>query len=118
MEAGVRAISMTSASKTFNLAGLQQATAFCRDRALLDRLEKTLRDAGVVSGNIFGMTATEAAFAHGDAWLDAMLDYVAEGYAIFREETGPGCPVRSLPRWRLPIWAGWTCAPGALPPRS
>ncbi len=73
-------------SKTFNLAGLQQATAFCRDRALLDRLEKTLRDAGVVSGNIFGMTATEAAFAHGDAWLDAMLDYVAEGYAIFREE--------------------------------
>ena len=51
VEAGVRAISMTSASKTFNLAGLQQATAFCRDRALLDRLEKTLRDAGVVSGN-------------------------------------------------------------------
>ena len=29
VEAGVRAISMTSASKTFNLAGLQQATAFC-----------------------------------------------------------------------------------------
>ena len=40
VEAGVRAISMTSASKTFNLAGLQQATAFSRDRALLDRLEK------------------------------------------------------------------------------
>ena len=40
----------------------------------------------MVSGNIFGMTATEAAFSHGDAWLDAMLDYVAEGYAIFREE--------------------------------
>lgn len=90
----MRAISMTSASKTFNLAGLQQATAFCRDRALLDRLEKTLRDAGVVSGNIFGMTATEAAFAHGDAWLDAMLDYVAEGYAIFREEMEARLPGR------------------------
>ena len=92
VEAGVRAISMTSASKTFNLAGLQQATAFCRDRALLDRLEKTLRDAGVVSGNIFGMTATEAAFSHGDAWLDAMLDYVAEGYAIFRQEVETRLP--------------------------
>ena len=91
-EAGVRAISMTSASKTFNLAGLQQAAAFCRDRALLGRLEKTLRDAGVVSGNIFGMVATEAAFAHGDAWLDAMLDYVAEGYAIFRGEVAARLP--------------------------
>ena len=83
---------MTSASKTFNLAGLQQAAAFCRDRALLERLEKTLRDAGVVSGNIFGMVATEAAFAHGDAWLDAMLDYVAEGYAILREEVEKRLP--------------------------
>ena len=91
-EAGVRAISMTSASKTFNLAGLQQAAAFCRDQALLGRLEKTLRDAGVVSGNIFGMAATEAAFAHGDAWLDAMLDYVAEGYAILREEVEKRLP--------------------------
>ena len=91
-EAGVRAISMTTASKTFNLAGLQQAAAFCRDRALLGRLEKTLRDAGVVSGNIFGMVATEAAFAHGDAWLDAMLDYVAEGYTIFRGEVAARLP--------------------------
>ena len=82
----------TAPSKTFNLAGLQQAAAFCRDRALLERLEKTLRDAGVVSGNIFGMVATEAAFAHGDAWLDAMLDYVAEGYAILREEVEKRLP--------------------------
>lgn len=85
-EAGVRAISMTSASKTFNLAGLKQAAAFCRDAGLLAALEKTLRDAGVVSGNIFGMVATEAAFAHGDAWLDALLDYLREGEAIFRAE--------------------------------
>ena len=90
--AGVRALSMTSASKTFNLAGLQQAAAFSRDGELLQTLEKKLHDVGVVQGNIFGMAATEAAFAHGDAWLDALLDYIREGDAIFREEMAAALP--------------------------
>ncbi len=81
-----RVLSLTSASKTFNLAGLQQAVAFSRNAALLDKLKAAMHAVGVVQGNIFGMTATEAAFAHGDEWLDAMLAYIRRGEQIFRAE--------------------------------
>lgn len=81
-----RVIALTSASKTFNLAGLQQAVLFCRDTALVKKLGEYLHSIGVVQGNIFAMVATEAAYRYGDAWLDGMLAYVKEGEAIFREE--------------------------------
>ena len=79
-----KVIALTSASKTFNLAGLQQAVAFARNKELLDLISKTMHDVGVVLGNIFGMIATEAAYAHGDEWLDAMLAYIKEGEAVLR----------------------------------
>ena len=81
-----RVLSLTSASKTFNLAGLQQAAVFSRNAALLAKLKSTMHAVGVVQGNIFGMTATEAAFAHGDEWLDAMLAYIRKGEQVFRAE--------------------------------
>lgn len=87
-----RVLSLTSASKTFNLAGLQQAAAFCRNAALLARLKDAMHAVGVVQGNIFGMIATEAAFAHGDEWLDAMLVYIRKGEQLFRAELSARLP--------------------------
>lgn len=43
-----RVLSLTSASKTFNLAGLQQAVAFSRNAALLDKLKADMHAVGVV----------------------------------------------------------------------
>lgn len=77
-------LSLTSASKTFNLAGLQQAVAMSRNHELLHRVEKTMQNAGVVQGNIFGLIATEAAYLYGDQWLDTLLDYIKEGEGILR----------------------------------
>lgn len=85
-------IALTSASKTFNLAGLQQAVAFSRNGEMLDGINKALRAAGVTSGNIFAMVATEAAYRYGDAWLDAMLAYVHEGEGLFRAEVAKRLP--------------------------
>ena len=79
---GPGVVVLTSASKTFNLAGLQQAAALSRNAVLLDTLDMEMKRAGVVSGNIFGMVATEAAYRHGDAWLDALLPYLLEAYAL------------------------------------
>ena len=80
-----RVISLTSASKTFNLAGLQQAVAFAHNKELLGLLEKTMHDVGVVQGNIFGLIAAEAAYTHGDEWLDGMLAYLREGEQVLRK---------------------------------
>ena len=40
----------------------------------LDR--ETIEACGVVSGNIFGVLASRAAFEQGEAWLDGLLDYL------------------------------------------
>lgn len=85
-------ISLTSASKTFNLAGLQQAAAFSRNKAMLKAMTDTMRSVGVVQGNIFAMIATEAAFTHGDAWLDAMLSYIRKGERLVRDELSRRLP--------------------------
>lgn len=68
---------LCAASKTFNLAGLQQANCLCADAALRDRLQAQLEASGVTSGNIFALEATRAAYNEGDAWLDGLLTYLA-----------------------------------------
>jgi len=78
-------IALTSVSKTFNLAGLHQAVAFCRNPEVLALIKKTMFDVGVKQGNIFGMIASEAAYTYGDEWLDGMIEYIAEGAQILRD---------------------------------
>lgn len=75
-------ISLCAASKTFNLAGLQQANAICKDEALRVAFRCELDKAGVRSGNIFALEATRAAYNHGDAWLDGLVRYLEGSYAL------------------------------------
>ena len=74
--AQARLITMTSASKTFNLAGLQQAVFYTHTPELKERLCKTMEQSGVEQGNIFALAGTEAAYRYGDAWLDGLLTYL------------------------------------------
>lgn len=87
-----KVVALTSASKTFNLAGLQQAVAFARNTGLLKTMQSTMGNVGVVSGNIFGLIAAEAAYAYGDEWLDNMLVYIKEGEGILRRELAERLP--------------------------
>ena len=75
-------ISLCAASKTFNLAGLQQADAICKDEALRTAFRYEMDKAGVRSGNIFALEATRAAYNHGDAWLDGLVRYLEGNYAL------------------------------------
>ena len=64
-------ISLTSASKAFNLAGLKTAlvvTASDRAQDLVNRLPFTNDQVGIL-----GVLAAEAAFTDGDEWLDDVL---------------------------------------------
>lgn len=87
-----KVIALTSASKTFNLAGLQQAVAFARNTELLKTMSDTMHAVGVVQGNIFGLIAAEAAYTYGDEWLDGMLSYIREGEQILRRELAERLP--------------------------
>ena len=69
-------LSLCAASKTFNLAGLQQACCICPDEAIRSAFRAEMDKAGVRSGNIFALEATRAAYNEGDEWLDGLLAYL------------------------------------------
>ncbi len=69
-------MSFCAASKTFNLAGLQQACCICPDEKIREAFRAEMNRAGVRSGNIFALEATRAAYNEGDAWLDGLLSYL------------------------------------------
>ena len=43
-------------------------------------------NAGALGVNIFALEATEAAYSHGDAWLDGLLLYLDDARVIVRRE--------------------------------
>ncbi len=69
-------MSFCAASKTFNLAGLQQACCICPDEKLREAFRAEMNKAGVRCGNIFALEATRAAYSEGDEWLDGLLAYL------------------------------------------
>ena len=69
-------MSLCAASKTFNLAGLQQACCICPDEEMRKAFQAEMNKAGVRSGNIFALEATRAAYNEGDAWLDGLMAYL------------------------------------------
>lgn len=87
-----RVAALTSGSKTFNLAGLQQAALLCRNPELLAAMKKQLSAAGVTQGNVFAMVASEAAHRYGDRWLDGLLAYLREAFALLKSELAERLP--------------------------
>jgi cystathionine beta-lyase len=74
-EVAARTITLMSAGKTWNIAGLNACWAVVPDAALRARFAAAI--ASVADHvNIFGLVATEAALAEGEPWRQAMLAYV------------------------------------------
>lgn len=69
-------LSLCAASKTFNLAGLQQACCICPDEKIRNAFRDEMNKAGVRAGNIFALEATRAAYNEGDTWLDGLMAYL------------------------------------------
>ena len=90
-------ITVTSASKAFNLAALKAALVVTADpaaRDLVQRMPSLHEHAGLL-----GVIAAEAAFEHGDPWLDAVIEQLAAN----REQLGRDL-AHKLPEigWRPP----------------
>lgn len=101
-----RVVSLCAASKTFNLAGLQQASLLCCDEGMRKAIEAEKNRAGVTCGNIFALEATRAAYVHGDAWLDGLMTYLDGSRQLLRELVE-----RHLPKAKLSpmegTYLGW-----------
>ncbi|RQR25757.1 MalY/PatB family protein [Burkholderia sp. Bp9142] len=78
-------ITCTSASKTFNLAGLQCGNMFIADKVKRDEVMRTIDRNHNARINLLGMVATEAAFTHGGDWVDELVAYIALNQRHFAE---------------------------------
>ncbi|MCX4190611.1 MalY/PatB family protein [Methylophaga sp. OBS3] len=72
-----RVITTVSASKTFNIAGLNLSSLIVEEAAQRKAIEAEFKRWHVSSANPFSIVATQAAYQDGEAWLDALLDYLA-----------------------------------------
>ena len=76
-------ITCTAPSKAFNLPGLQSANVFVPDRRLREELARQYERNMIPLVNILGMVAAEAAYTHGEPWLEDMLGYLRGNHAHF-----------------------------------
>ena len=88
-----RLITTVAATKTFNLAGAHVGACVTSNAAFKRAIDARVMASGLGSYNSFGMIATEAAWRTGDAWLDALLPYLARNRDLFDariEAAAPG----------------------------
>lgn len=71
-------VMLTSATKSFNLAGLRQSSVIAPNPELREAIAGALARAHATSPNIFGSIAQTVAYTCGDEWMDAVVEYVGE----------------------------------------
>lgn len=69
-------ITCTAPSKTFNLAGLQLSNIVISNEDIRKRFKNEISATGYDEPGLFGLRACEAAYAHGEEWLEALLKYL------------------------------------------
>ncbi len=69
-------ITVTSPTKTFNLAGLQIAHAFIKNPEVRKAIRKEIDGIGYSQVTIPGLVAAQAAYEHGEEWLEALKKYL------------------------------------------
>ncbi|MCJ7843428.1 pyridoxal phosphate-dependent aminotransferase [Lederbergia sp. NSJ-179] len=79
-------------SKTFNLAGLQASFMVVPNKELRKKLMAIQQMQGLTSLNTFGMIAMEAAYSHGEQWLEDCIAYIQENIDLIKKEIAHSLP--------------------------
>lgn len=82
-------MTFTSPCKTFNLSGLPVAQLVIKDAEIREKLRHELYQLSVHQPDILAMAACDAAYRHGGKWLDALLSYLRENYALLESGLQP-----------------------------
>lgn len=91
----------TSPSKSFNLAGLQISNIFIPDKKRRSDFRAQVYATGYDEISLPALVACEAAYRHGEEWLDGVCAYIRENEAYVRAFLQD-----RLPRVRLMDWEG------------
>lgn len=107
-----KSITCVSASKSFNIAGLQIANIVCEDAELRRRIDRAININEVCDVNPFGIVATIAAYNECEDWIDQLNQYIEKNYLLLQqrvEKDGKGL-MRLMPNEGT--YLGWVdCRP-------
>lgn len=78
-------VTLSAASKTFNLAGLQNAFIIIPDDELRNKFDQYALKIQNKKGSSFGYIATEAVYTGGKEWLEAVLGVIEDNYTYLKE---------------------------------
>ncbi len=70
-------VTFIAPSKTFNMAALSTSSVIASNKELKEKYDEVLDAIHVGLGNVFGTVASEAAYNHGDEWLDQLMNYLS-----------------------------------------
>jgi cystathionine beta-lyase len=104
--AAANSVTLLSATKSFNLAGLGGALAIVPDPDLCGRLDAQQRAIFAGLPNALAVAAAEAAWRHGEPWLNAALEYIDGNVRFLRaflEERLPAVKIFPLEGTYLPL---------------
>jgi cystathionine beta-lyase len=88
-----KTVTLVAPSKSFNVAGLTNSAAIIPNKKLRDAFLNVLQNNSVGGGNIFGAVAQEAAYAHGEPWLEELLVYLRGNLKYFEDFLAEKIPV-------------------------
>ena len=74
-----------SPTKNFNIAGLQIANIICADKEWYRRIDRAINIFEVCDVNPFGPLALEAAYNESEDWIDELMSYIADNYALLKD---------------------------------
>ena len=77
-------VTCTSATKTFNIAGIQAANVVIADDTMRRAVDKCSLATGAFGLNIMGIAATRAAYTYGEEWIDELNRYIESNYELVR----------------------------------
>ncbi len=99
-------ITCIAASKTFNLAGLQSSIAVFPNTEIKNKFDAAWARLHVECNNCLSLAGTQAAFEHGEEWLEQLLEYIEGNVTLVLEyfksnipEIKPICPEGTYLIW-------------------
>lgn len=84
-EIAEKVITCVSATKTFNLAGLQASTIIFPNEQMKQKFDRFWMNMDIHRNNAFSSVAMEVAYNEGEEWLTQLLAYVSENFDFIKK---------------------------------
>ena len=103
-------VTLNSAGKTFNIAGLNCAYAISKNSKLLDNFKEVSKKREIHSINFFGYIATKAAYENGADFVDELNKYLQNNIMFTKNYLSKNCPniTFMLPEATYLLWLNFT----------